>query len=204
MKKAFLILVSVFMIALSANAEIKFGLRGGLNLTNMSMNSSILNSDNQSGFYIGPTVKIGLPFVDFDASALYDQRSLDVKVDNEILKDVTKKDLVLQANIRKGFGLGDVASMFFFAGPQVAFNIGGKNFNESAEEGKMNWSWKNSNLSVNIGLGAMIMQHVEVKASYNIACGKTGDVSFLDTTGKLLDNVKSKNNAWQLGLAYYF
>lgn len=204
MKKFLFIAVTALMMAVSSNAEIKFGLRGGLNLTNMSMNSSVLNSENQTGFYIGPTIKIGLPVIDFDASVLYDQRSSELKVDDVASKDITKKDLVLQANIRKGFGLGDAASVFFFAGPQVAFNIGSKDVNQTATAGKMNWSWKDSNFSVNVGLGAMFMKHVEVKASYNIACGKTGDASILDTTGKLIGNATSKNNAWQLGLAYYF
>ena len=77
--KKFLTVVVLFaalMTAVPAKAEVKFGLKGGLNLTNMRFDSSVADKSNQAGFFIGPTVKFTIPIVGlgFDASALYDQR----------------------------------------------------------------------------------------------------------------------------------
>ena len=70
----------------SAQAQVKFGLKGGLNVTNMSLNSEVFDADNQTGFFIGPTVKFTLPIVGLgiDASALYDQRDAKITVEDNV------------------------------------------------------------------------------------------------------------------------
>ena len=79
----------------SAQAQVKFGLKGGLNVTNMSLNSEVFDADNQTGFFIGPTVKFTLPIVGLgiDASALYDQR------DAKILLRITAHRLRVRLRI---------------------------------------------------------------------------------------------------------
>ena len=53
MKKIFtLILVAVAtMVAVPASAQVQFGLKGGLNVTNMSLNDDILKTENRAGFF---------------------------------------------------------------------------------------------------------------------------------------------------------
>jgi hypothetical protein len=113
---------------------VKFGLKGGLNLTNLSMSESIGNNlKNKEGFHVGPTVKIGLPVpgLSLDASALYDQRSAKVTVSNIDGTDnestIKSQSLQVPINIRYAVGLGRVANLFAFAGPQFGFNLGDKN-----------------------------------------------------------------------------
>ena len=74
------VLFAALMTAVPAKAEVKFGLKGGLNLTSMSLDANAISKSNQAGFFIGPTVKFTLPIVGlgFDASALYDQRKAEV------------------------------------------------------------------------------------------------------------------------------
>ena len=51
-----------------------------MNISKMSLNKDVIKSDNQTGFYVGPTVKISLPLsFGLDIAALYDQRSADVE-----------------------------------------------------------------------------------------------------------------------------
>ena len=84
MKKIFtLILVAVAtMVAVPASAQVQFGLKGGLNVTSMSLSEKVLSKENRAGFFIGPTAKFTLPIVGLgvDASALYDQREGKAKV----------------------------------------------------------------------------------------------------------------------------
>lgn len=53
------------------------------------------------------------------------------------------------------------------------------------------------------------MKHFEVSANYNIAVGKTAEVKALETIGNAAEQLigvktKSRNNSWQVAVAYYF
>ena len=196
--------------ASNAQAQVKFGLKGGLNVTNMSLNSEVFDADNQTGFFIGPTVKFTLPIVGLgiDASALYDQRDAKVKVEDDgssVESKIKNQSINIPINLRYGVGLGSTASLFLFAGPQFGFNVGDKN--QSLYKDVAQWRLKSSTFSVNVGLGAMLLSHLQISANYNIACGKTGETTVSEALGTTAQEVFSKRgraNAWQIGLAYYF
>lgn len=84
MKKFFTtLLVAVgLMSATTASAQVQFGVKAGVNVTNMSLDKEVLDASNRVGFFVGPTVKFTLPVVGLgiDASALYDQREAKVSV----------------------------------------------------------------------------------------------------------------------------
>jgi len=56
------------------------------------------------------------------------------------------------------------------------------------------------------------LKHLQVTANYNVVCGKTADVTWktaTDAAGDALGLKKkekkgSRNNSWQLGVAYFF
>lgn len=217
MKKLFtaaIVALSMMFGANNAQAQVQFGIKGGLNVTSMSLDKDkLLDTENQAGFFIGPTVKFTLPIVGLgiDASALYDQREAKLKGDingNEVetLSKLKTQAINIPINVRYGVGLGSVANVFLFAGPQFGFNVGDKN--QSLLKDAAEWKLKSSNFSVNVGLGFTVLSHLQVSANYNIACGKTGDVTVSDAAGATLQELIGKNggkaNAWQVGLAYYF
>ena len=202
-------LVSAMLFAANAYAQIKFGLKGGLNVTSMSFSEEVFDASNKTGFFVGPMVKVTVPIVglSFDAAALYDQKEADVKytgTEGELGKvNVKQQSINIPVNVRYGFGLSSLANIFLFAGPQWGINVGNKNFkwNESSS-----YSLKKSNFSVNVGAGVTLLNHLQVSANYNIACGKSADASL----SKALDAVanagkdKSHNNSWQIALGYWF
>ena len=208
MKKIFsLALLAFMMMAMPANAQIKFGLKGGVNVTSMSFSNEVFDASNRTGFFIGPTVKIQLPLVglSIDASALYDQREAKIKVgDVETGSSVKQQAIAVPINLRYGWGLSSLANIFLFAGPQFSFNVGDKDVELDGTKGT--WNLKNSNFSVNVGAGVTILKHLQLSANYNIACGKTGDAAWDQVTEALSKEKKSRGrfNAWQIGLAYYF
>lgn len=194
----------------SAQAQVKFGLKGGLNVTNMSLNSEVFDADNQTGFFIGPTVKFTLPIVGLgiDASALYDQRDAKITVEDNgasVESKIKNQSINIPINLRYGVGLGSTSSVYLFAGPQFGFNVGDKNQSLFKDMGE--WRLKSSTFSVNVGLGAMLLSHLQISANYNIACGKTGETTVSSALGELAQSAAKKRgraNAWQIGLAYYF
>ena len=204
MKKIFTLMVLLAAMTFTAQAQVKFGLKGGLNLTKMRFDKDVVSKSNQAGFFIGPTVKFTLPVVGLgiDAAALYDQRSAKLDGTDETLK---QKSIQIPINVRYGFGLGSIAGIYFFAGPQFGFNVGDKVTNIISNV--VDWRLKDSNLSANVGLGLMLLNHLQISANYNIAFGTTGEFNVLtDVASRTWDTVtgKTKANAWQLSLAYYF
>ena len=204
MKKIFTLVVLLAAMTFTAQAQVKFGLKGGLNLTKMRFDKDVVSKSNQAGFFIGPTVKFTLPVVGLgiDAAALYDQRSAKLDGVDETLK---QRSIQIPINVRYGFGLGSTAGIYFFAGPQFGFNVGDKVTNIISNV--VDWRLKDSNLSANVGLGLMLLNHLQISANYNIAFGTTGEFNVLtDVASSTWDTVtgKTKANAWQLSLAYYF
>jgi hypothetical protein len=209
MKKVLTLIVMAVAFAMPSQAQIKFGLQAGLNLTNISDFS--LNAEgvqdavkNKAGFFVGPTVKFTLPIVGLgvDASALYDQR--EGKINDETIKS---QSIQIPINVRYGFGIGSIAEIFAFAGPQFGFNIGSKNKTwKDYQNNAYDWTLKSSNLSANVGIGATFISHLQLKVNYNIALGKTGEVEIKDGANKAWDIVtgKAKANAWQISVAYLF
>lgn len=197
-KISVLLFFASMMMAMPSQAQlVKFGVKGGLNLTKMDMDHG-LDTKNRTGFFIGPTMIIDLPLtgLDIDASALYDYRESKVEAYG-VSENLKQQQIAIPVNVRYGFGIGDVARVFAFAGPQFGFVID----KEQSIKQVADWKLKTSNFSVNVGVGAMVLKHLQATVNYNIACGKTGEITLRDT-GHAIS--KGKSNSWQLGLAYIF
>lgn len=209
MKKIFTLAMFAFatVFVTDAAAQVKLGLKGGLNVTSMSFSHDVVDASNRTGFFIGPTVKFSLPLtgLGIDVSALYDQREAKLKNGGDGDGSLKTRAINIPLNLRYGIGLGSVASVYFFAGPQFGFNVGDKS--QSLYKDVAEWKLRSSNFSVNVGAGIMLIKHLQLSANYNIACGKTGDVSFSGVVDDVVDGLASsggRSNAWQIGLAYYF
>lgn len=209
--KKFTLIIILAAITTAASAQVKFGLKGGLNVTDMSVSNDVVDGSNRTGWFIGPTLKIGLPVtgLGFDISALYEQRSSKAKDTYEYVdqtgsvdKTVKQNAINIPINVRYDIGLGGLASFFIAVGPQFGFNVGHKAYKLSSYE-DTEWELKKSNFSVNVGLGVVALRHLQVSANYNIGLGKTGEVSFINAAEKQIKK-SARDNTWQIALAYYF
>ncbi len=199
MKKIFAVVLLAVAFAMPSKAQFSWGIQAGLNMSNISVKDAADNVGtavkSRTGFFVGPTVKFTLPLVGLgiDASALYDQR--EGKAGDETIKS---QSIQIPINVRYGFGLGSVAEVFAFAGPQFGFKLSGdKDF------GAAEWTLKSSNLSANIGIGATVLSKLQAKLNYNIALGKTGEVD-ATVAGVTKEISSAKFNAWQVSLAWFF
>ena len=200
MRKLFtlVVLVAATLVTIPAQAQFKFGLKGGLNLTDMSFSVDDVDVSNRAGFFIGPTAKFTLPIVGLglDASVLYDQREAKLKGTDDKIK---QQAINIPINLRYDIGLGSLAAVYLAAGPQFGFNIGDKH--QTLVEDVSEWKLNDSNFSVNVGLGVMLLGHLQVGANYNIVCGKTGEVTVIDSVEEAF---RGRSNTWQISAAYYF
>ncbi len=202
MKKILTLIVMAVAFAAPSQAQVKLGAMAGLNMTNMSFTESGASEavKSRTAFFIGATVTFAVPRVGLsvDGAALYDQR--EAKSGDETIK---AQSIQVPINVRYGFGLSSMLNIFAFAGPQFGFNIGNKT--KELQKDVANWTLKSSNLSANIGIGATVAGHLQVKLNYNIALGKTGEVEVWDATKAAWNTVNGgKANAWQVSAAYFF
>jgi hypothetical protein len=207
MKKAISLLMLLTALVLSQPMQaqsINFGVKGGMNNNEMKFDQSVFDSENRFGFFIGPTLKVALPLggLGVDIAALYDQRESKIESNGQ---EATLKSQSLQVpiNIRYGVGLGSVANLFAFAGPQFGFNLGDKT--KELYKNAMDWTLRSSNVSANVGLGATLLNHLQITVNYNFALGKTGEIEVWDATKKTWDAfTNGKANSWQVSAAYFF
>lgn len=197
MKKLIILSLTALMavhVKAQSGSTLRFGLRGGVNLTQMTFKNTDFDKDNRMGFFVGPTIKLALPVpgLGLDLSALYNYK------ENKIGDEKVKQQTVdIPLNVRYSVGLGSMANIFVAAGPQIAFNLGDEEVDLKVVD---DWRFKDSFFSFNVG-GGITISHIELSARYNIPIGNTSDARLKDTTDKVFH---AKTNNWQVGLAYYF
>ena len=195
--------VLMMMAAIPSVAQVKFGVKGGLNVTKMSVSSEVYSADNNNGFFIGPTVKFTLPIVGLgiDAAALYDERKgALVRYDNKS-EDVKFKSINVPVNLRWNIGLGSLAGIYLAAGPQFGFALG--DFGDAWDSSF--YKKENMNVSINLGAGLSLLKHLELGFTYNIQTKDSYAITEDWAGGNLgLQVTDIKTNAWQISAAYYF
>ena len=186
---------------LEADAQLKLGVKGGMNLTEMRFSSNTLSRENRGGFFFGPTLKLAIPLLPlgFDIAALYDQKEMDLE-DGEKTWSVTTKQVNIPINARLTFGSSTSLAVFIFGGPQFGFSI---DTDQNIVDNYRSWKRNKSLFSINVGAGLLLGNIFQLSANYNIDCSKDGSV----TINEVLDQLKehnSKVNAWQLAATIYF
>ena len=186
-----LMVAACLLIALPSQAQIQFGVKGGLNVSKVSISKEVFNSNNKTGFFIGPTAEFTLPLlgIGVDVSALYNQFGIDTESGS-----TTKKRIEIPVNLKCTIGFSSVLGAYIAAGPQFGFNVGHRWFQDICEFNK-------NSTSLNVGAGLKILGHVHVGANYNIGLKDTG-VMVKQRNGDTRTNFD--NNTWQISLAYMF
>lgn len=191
MKKIFstLVIMACLLLTVPAQAQVKFGLKGGLDVSKLDNKVG----DNTTGFFVGPMVDVTLPIIGLgiDVAALYSQSGLDVNNKNsEKLKSVE-----IPVNLKWTLGLGSTLGVYVAAGPQFGFSIndGWKKLMEESNK---------SFVSVNVGAGLKLLRHLQVGVNYNIGASKLGDMIVESSDGNLRSSIRK--NSWQVSLAYMF
>lgn len=225
MKRAIqVILVALALFtAIPAHAQFQWGLKGGVNLSNTSLkDTDFLKGESYTGFFIGPMVEFTVPVVGLgvDGSLLYSLRGAKLEGTDSNAKEIkgTLKQHALEVpiNLKYSFGLGNLAAIFIAAGPQFGFdlksddtadfmnkvvdNTTGQNNTDMVQEGEN--FFKKTNFSINVGLGAKLLNHLQLGVNYNIPLGKTAEYDGILNTAEKAFSAKVKT--WQISLAYLF
>ena len=201
MKKILFTLVFVSLVAFSAQAQLKYGVRGGVNLSSLSGDGDEALK-NMTGFYIGPSVEVSFLGMAVEGSVLYSQKG--IKAEETIEGQTVKADekigyIEVPVNLRYKFGLPVVSRLvtpFIEAGPYVAFKVSGdKRIGESNDVSEQ-WKTKTFGAGLNFGIGVELLSKLQVKGNYSLG--------LTDNYKAGVGNWSLKDRTWQIGLGYYF
>ena len=195
--------LALVLLPSTAGAQLLLGVRGGLNLTHMSLNTDDILT-NRNGFFIGPSLSFNLPVLGlgFDVSALYDER--DARLGDDPLVDIRQKMVSVPVNLRLNFAPESPLSLFVYAGPQFDFNL---NKDKKFLDDVRSWKFKESDWSANFGFGVVLLKKLQTSANYNLVCGKTADIISLQNAADVVNDsykARAKTHAWQFALTVYF
>lgn len=196
MKKIFgaLMIAVCIGMAMPAQAQIHFGVKGGLNLSKASFSNvgDNFKKDNFTGFFIGPMAEFNIPIVGLgvDAALLFAQRGIKVSQGND---DYTIKQngIDIPVNLKYTIGLGSMAGIYLAAGPDFYFDFASDKTIEGAKTDK-----KKAEVGINVGAGLKLLNHLQVGANYNIPLGDTAKFEGTDAS--------YKTKTWQVSVAYIF
>ena len=180
MKKVFSVLMVAVALMMAAPAQaqlIKFGVKGGLNMTKLDAEG--LKSDNSTGFFIGPMAEFTLPIVGLgiDGAVMFSQLGKD---------EFKQQGLEIPVNLKFSFGLGSMLGAYVAAGPDFFYN-----FKDLKVEGG---EAKKAQVALNLGAGVKLLRKLQVGLNYQIPMGNSFEI----------ENVDVKNKTWQVSLAYMF
>jgi hypothetical protein len=206
-KKTTLITIAIlWMSALSLQAGIRLGVKGGVNLANAALNTSTLQTDNFTGFQAGPIIEFsGLTGLGFDAAVLYSESGIKFS-DGLIITNYEEKvsTLDIPVNLKYKFSLVNILGCYLSAGPYVSFNL---NSQASFDQVKADWQNKQFGVGLNFGGGFELLKHLQVGVNYQLALNNdyNNSVFLTDSNGNItLPGWKAKTRIWSITAAYFF
>lgn len=216
MKKISVILLAFSLfIAVPATAQFDWGIKGGVNLPEAPKNIKGIR-EGHTGWYAGPMAKFIAPVLGLgvEAGVLYSASG--VAIDGETYK---KNSIEIPLYLRYELRLPAIKNFltpFVAVGPQWGYTFGKKEFGQRLRDvenisdvkdiSDKYFKYEESLFSLNLGLGFVLFNHLQLHANYNIALGQNYEYGELENMSLIdgLKTVKSKNNMWQFSLAYIF
>lgn len=211
MKKLVVVLMMALLMVSPANAQVRLGIKGGMNLSKLTFDKDVVSSENRAGFFVGPIFYVDLPFLPgfgFDLAAIYDRKgtTMTAVIDNQKYEKkgyVQFLDVPIDINYKISFTRG--FAIYGSTGPQFSFNLKQGDFKTIVDQ-RANYKIKDSNFSWNVGFGMEIIRHFRLGYNYNIALGDWAEVKedLTETVYQGLKNDKMKGSSHQVYLVYIF
>ena len=193
--KCLLILVALLVVS-TADAQMRFGAKGGLNIAKAEFNKDVFKSDNITGFHIGPTLEtmFGKGGLGLDLALLYSQKGF--KSDDETVKN---SYIEVPVNLKFKFGM-PLVNPYIAAGPYIGFLVSGDKpwtvSNTIQEQIKA----KSFSAGLNFSVGADIFDKLQLGLNYG--WGLTDNYETFE--GKNVDSYTGKSHTWSISATYFF
>lgn len=194
--KRILFLGALYLIFSSSvgYAQIRLGVRGGVNISNVSDTKiADLGTENVTGFYAGPTLEaMLLGRLGLETGIFYMQKGIHFK-GNE---DEKTEYLEVPLSLKLGFPVTKFFKPYVMAGPYANLKISGNdNIIAIYDHVESAWETKSFSAGLNFGAGVELLKFVQVGVNYGLG---------------LTDNYKAsegsysvKSRTWSATVAIY-
>ncbi|MBP1614904.1 MAG: hypothetical protein H6Q13_2352 [Bacteroidetes bacterium] len=213
MNKLFIGLMITVCLAMvmPVQAQIKLGVKGGLNLASASLSDAWNekgNADNYTGFFIGPMLDVTVPIIGIgiDGALMYSQKGTKFSLNGSTVsksKTFEQQGIEIPINLKYSVGLGSLASLYFAAGPSFFFNMKSDDkLTYNDVEGTIDY--EKSEVALNLGVGVKLVNHLQVGVNYNMGLTESAKASVDDSEWDALNGNSFKSKVWQVSVAYLF
>ncbi|MDR2954036.1 MAG: PorT family protein [Prevotella sp.] len=172
MKSIFKVTFIILLVCATANSYaqnrlVSFGLKGGVNLSNLG--GDVENTKVKVGYNVGALVQAQLTLDVYLLSGV----ELTTKGAKDKILDNSVEAIYLQLPIHVGYrmALSDVTAVTFHAGPYMAYGIGGKTSGIDGEENKIDTfsdtMYKPFDFGLGLGVGVEFF-HFGIEAGYDL------------------------------------
>ena len=195
MKRLILIGLLMCVMATTAGAQVRFGIRGGITVGELRFDRDVINSDNRVGYTGGLLVDLSIPIVGLglEASAMYTHRNNRLTDQGRVYKR-SYIDIPVYARFRLPItGIERIVAPLVFTGPS---------FSVLFDDNKINdYSNRKTYVSWDVGAGADLFTHLRITATYGIGISKAMHYINSEYNG---DKIEGKDRYWTLSAAYLF
>ncbi len=202
-KYFFLFFAAALLLALPAQAGLKWGLKAGVNLSNVNFDIEDLDPDNYTGFQVGPMVEFTLPIVGigFDAGLLYSQNGFKIKEEG-VSETFKSGSILIPVNLKYKLSLMNLVGAYATAGPYVDFRIH-DNFDDIFKDAPSDMLKSETfGAGLNFGLGVELLGKLQVGANYQL--GLTDDYKSDGFWGTAENALDAKTQVWSITAAFFF
>ena len=193
------LLILMVIATSSMHAQVRFGVKGGLNIASVKFSNDVLNADNVTGYHIGPMIEgmFGRGGVGIDLALLYSQKGFDSDMDK-----VQNGFFEIPANLKFKMGI-PLVNPYIAVGPYVAFRVAGdKIWNVRSNTSGIVEQIKAQNFcaGMNFAAGAEIFNHLQVGLIYSV--GLTEDYKSFDASN--INSYTGKAHTWMISATLIF
>ena len=198
MKIFFFVFVCLSVFVLSAHSQLRFGAKGGVNLSGVSISGNDgvnqFVDKNVTGFQLGASLewmikgRYGL-----EGGLLYSERGMKFRGG-----DRNKNGYIdIPVNVRVKFPVSKTVTPFVNAGPYISFKVSGDD-KFSAISGDVDDQWKAQSFGagLNFGGGLEFFKFLQIGVNYGLAMTD----NYKESNG----NYKVKDRTWSATAAVYF
>jgi hypothetical protein len=196
--KKIIVLLTVLIIAINADAQIKLGIKAGLNISDMSFSSKKgvgENIDdlfaNRNGWHLGMAMKMKFPLfpLTLQPELLFSTKGAE---------DLTLNYIEIPINLQWGISLGKIRP-YAELSPYFSYLIGGR------PKGSNTLIVSSNDWDGGVGLGVGIdIWKLQISGKYVWGLGKVGDITIVDNDGTtILGSSSFRNRYLQISLGYF-
>jgi len=198
-RKKWLLLVLLIFVVSAANAQLRFGLKGGFNIASVKFNKDVLNAENINGFHIGPMLEF-MPDagIGLDVAFLYSRKgfySKDISREGSFTNDY----LEVPVNFKCKIGL-PLVSPYFAAGPYMSFRVAGDGKQNVANNIIDQIEAKSFGAGLNFTAGVEVLKRIQVGLTYD--WGLTNNYQTFNAGSP--SDYKGKEHTWLISAALMF